>query len=152
VGVYDAKLTELVARVLGELGVTRAFVVHGADGLDEISLSGETFVSELRDGNVRNFTVTPEDFGLARAPLDAIHGGDAKHNAEITHKILGRSLPYRARGPQRDIVLANAAAAMVAAGKAADFLEGVRMASESIDSGAAREKLEALVAFTSAAA
>jgi anthranilate phosphoribosyltransferase len=152
VGVYDAKLTELVARVLGELGVTRAFVVHGADGLDEISLSGETFVSELRDGNVRNFTVTPEDFGLARAPLDAIHGGDAKHNAEITHRILGRSLLYRAHGPQRDIVLANAAAAMVAAGKATDFLEGVRMASESIDSGAAREKLEALVAFTSAAA
>jgi anthranilate phosphoribosyltransferase len=151
VGVYDRKLTELVAKALGELGVTRALIVHGADGLDEISLSGETYVSELRGGAVRNFTVTPEDFGLARAPLEAIRGGDAKENAGIMHKILGRSLLYRAHGPQRDIVLANAAATLVAAGRAADFLDGMRIATESIDSGAAREKLEALVAFTSAA-
>ena len=151
VGVYDRKLTELVAKALGELGVTRALVVHGADGLDEISLSGETYVSELRGSAVRNFTVTPEDFGLARAPLEAIRGGDAKENAGIMHKILGRSLLYRAHGPQRDIVLANAAATLVAAGRAADFLDGMRIATESIDSGAAREKLEALVAFTSAA-
>jgi anthranilate phosphoribosyltransferase len=150
VGVYDAKLTEFVAEVLGELGVRRAFVVHGADGLDEISLSGETFVSELRDGSVRTFTVTPEDFGLARAPLEAIRGGDAAENAAIMHKILGRSLLYREHGAARDIVLANAAAALVAAGRAGDFLEGVRIARESIDSGAAREKLEALVAFSSA--
>lgn len=149
VGVYDSKLTEFVAKVLGELGVRRAFVVHGADGLDEISLSGETFVSDLRDGTVRNFSVTPEDFGLRRAPLEAIRGGDAKENAGIAHKILGRSLLYRAHGPQRDIVLANAAAALVAAGRATDFLEGVRVATESIDSGAAREKLETLTAFTS---
>jgi anthranilate phosphoribosyltransferase len=147
VGVYDAKLTELVAKALGELGVSRALAVHGADGLDEISLSGETYVSELRDGVVRNFSVTPEDFGLARAPLDAIRGGDAKYNAEIMHQILGRSLVYRARGPQRDIVLANAAAALVVAGRATDFLGGVRVAIESIDSGAAREKLERLIAF-----
>jgi anthranilate phosphoribosyltransferase len=150
VGVYDAKLTEFVAEVLGELGVRRAFVVHGADGLDEISLSGETFVSELRDGSVRTFMVTPEDFGLARAPLEAIRGGDAAENAAIMHKILGRSLLYREHGAARDIVLANAAAALVAAGRAGDFLEGVRIARESIDSGAAREKLEALVAFSSA--
>jgi anthranilate phosphoribosyltransferase len=150
VGVYDANVTELVAKVLGQLGVSRALVVHGADGLDEISLSGETYVSELRDGAVRNFTVVPEDFGLKRAPLEAICGGDAKENAGIMHKILGRSLLYRAHGPQRDIVLANAAAALVVAGEAADFLEGVRIATESIDSGAAREKLEALVAFSSA--
>lgn len=149
VGVYDAKLTEFVAKVLGELGVRRAFAVHGADGLDEISLSGETFVSELRDGSVTNLAVTPEDFGLARAPLGAIRGGDAKENAEIMHKILGRSLLYREHGPQRNIVLANASAALVAAGRAKDFLDGVRIASESIDSGAAREKLEALVAFGS---
>lgn len=148
VGVYDAKLTEFVAKVLKDLGVRRALVVHGADGLDEISLSGETFISELRDGLVRTFTVTPEDFGLTRAPLEAIRGGDAKYNAEIMHKILGRSLLYREHGPQRDIVLANAAAALVAAGRAADFLDGMRIATESIDSGAAREKLEALVAFT----
>jgi anthranilate phosphoribosyltransferase len=149
VGVYDAKLTEFVAKVLGELGVRRAFVVHGADGLDEISLGGETFVSELRDGGVTNFTLTPEDFGLTRAPLEAIRGGDAKENAEIMHKILGRSLLYREHGPQRNIVLANASAALVAAGRATDFMEGARIASESIDSGAAREKLEALVAFGS---
>jgi anthranilate phosphoribosyltransferase len=147
VGVYDAKLTELVAKALGELGVSRALAVHGADGLDEISLSGETYVSELRDGVVRNFSVTPEDFGLARAALDAIRGGDAKYNAEIIHKILGRSLVYRAHGPQRGIVLANAAAALVVAGRATDFLGGVRVAIESIDSGAAREKLERLIAF-----
>jgi anthranilate phosphoribosyltransferase len=151
VGVYDAKLTEFVAEVLGELGVRRAFVVHGADGLDEISLSGETFVSELHDGKVRNFTVTPEDFGLVRAPLEAIRGGDAAENSAIMHKILGRSLLYREHGAARDIVLANTAAALVAAGRAGDFLEGVRIARESIDSGAAREKLEALVAFSSAA-
>jgi len=150
VGVYDAKVTGLVASTLGELGVKRAFVVHGADGLDEISLSGETHVSELREGTVRNFIVTPEDFGLRRAPLEAIAGGDAKQNAEIMHKILGRSLLYREHGPQRDIVLANAAAALVAAGRAKDFLDGVRIAAESIDSGAAREKLDALVAFSSA--
>ncbi len=150
VGVYDAALTEVVAKALGGLGVRRAFVVHGADGLDEISLSGETFVSELRNGTVRNFKVTPEDFGLTRAPLEAIRGGDAKFNAEIMHKVLGRSLLYREHGAARDIVLINAAAALVTAGRAADFLDGVRLACESINSGAAREKLEALIAFGSA--
>jgi anthranilate phosphoribosyltransferase len=147
VGVYDRTLTEVVAKALGGLGVRRAFVVHGADGLDEISLSGETYVSELRDGKVKNFTVTPEDFGLTRAPLETIKGGDAKFNAEIMHKVLGRSLLYREHNAARDIVLINAAAALVTAGRAADFLDGVRQARESIDSGAAREKLEALVAF-----
>ena len=150
-GVYDAKLTPLVAGALGELGVKRAMVVHGADGLDEISLSGETFVSEWRDGEVRNFSVTPEDFGLKRAPLEAIRGGDAKENAGIMHKILGCSLLYREHGAQREIVLANAAAALVVAGKAADFWRECGSRAESIDSGAAREKLEALVAFRSAA-
>jgi anthranilate phosphoribosyltransferase len=148
VGVYDARLTELVARALGELGVVRAIVVHGADGLDEISVSGETSVAELSAGAVRNYTVVPEDFGLRRAPLEAIRGGDAQHNAEIIHKILGRSLLYREHGPHREIVLANSAAALVAAGRATDFLDGVRLAQESIDSGAARTKLEALVAFS----
>jgi len=148
VGVYSAGVTELVARALGELGVSRAFVVHGADGLDEISISGETQIAELRDGTVRSFSVTPEDFGLRRAPLDAIRGGDAKQNAEIIHKILGRSMLYRDHGPHREIVLANAAAALVAAGSAHDFLDGVRLAAKSIDSGAAREKLDAFVAFS----
>jgi anthranilate phosphoribosyltransferase len=148
VGVYSAGVTELVARALGELGVSRAFVAHGADGLDEISISGETHISELRDGNVRNYTVTPEDFGVRRAPLDAIRGGDEKQNAEIIHRILGRSMLYRDHGPHREIVLANAAAALVAAGSAHDFLDGVRLAAKSIDSGAAREKLDAFVAFS----
>ena len=148
VGVYHADLTELIARALGELGVRRAFVVHGADGLDEISISGETAIAELRDGVVRRYMVTPEDFGLNRAPLEAIQGGDTKQNAQIIHKILGRSLLYRPHGAYRDIVLANAAAALVAAGHAADFLEGVSLATQSIDSGAARERLEALVAFS----
>ncbi len=148
VGVYDASLTELMARALGELGVRRAFVVHGADGLDEISIAGVTFVAELRDAVVRSYTVTPEDFGLRRAPLDAIRGGDATQNARIVHKVLGRSMVYREHSPHREVVLANAAAALVAAGCAADFLEGVRLARHSIDSGAAREKLEALIAFS----
>jgi anthranilate phosphoribosyltransferase len=150
VGVYDESLTELMARALGELGVRRALVVHGADGLDEISISGETRISELRDGVVRNYTVTPEDFGLHRSPLEAIRGGDARHNAEIIHKIFGRSMLYRPHGPYRDITLANSAAALVAAGRAGDFLEGVRLAAKSIDTGAARDKLEALVAFSQA--
>lgn len=148
VGVYHAGLTELMARALGELGVRRAFVVHGADGLDEISISGETAIAELRDGVVRRYAITPEDFGLHRAPLESIQGGDAKHNAEIIHKILGRSMLYRPHGPYRDIVLANAAAALVAAGRATDFVDGVSIATKSIDSGQARERLEALVAFS----
>jgi anthranilate phosphoribosyltransferase len=152
VGVYDASLTELVAQALGELGVQRALVVHGADGLDEISISGETSVAELRDAAVRSYTVVPEDFGLRRAPLEAIRGGDAAHNAEIIHKILGRSLLYREHGPHREIALANAAGALVAAGRATDFFDGVRIATESIDSGAARAKLEELVAFSQSAA
>lgn len=145
VGVYDAAVTELMARVLGELGVKRAFVVHGADGLDEISISGETDVSELRDGAVRNYRLTPEDFGVNRAPLEAIRGGDAKRNAEIILGLLGSA---RAHTPHRNIVLANASAALVAAGRAADFREGVALAAQSIDSGAAREKLERLIAFS----
>ena len=147
-GVYDASFTELMAKALGELGVRRAFVVHGADGLDEISLSGETSVAELRDGVVRSYTVAPEDFGLPRAPLEAICGGDAKHNAKIIHRVFGRPGHAHEHGSHRDIVLANSAAALVAAGRAKDFLEGVRYAAESIDSGAARARLEALIAFS----
>jgi len=147
-GVYDAGFTELLARALDKLGVRRAFVVHGADGLDEVSTSGDTSVAELRDGAVRSYTVTPEDFGVPRAPLEAIRGGDAANNAEIVHRILGRAGHAPERGPRRDIVLANAAAALVAAGRAKDFLEGIRCAAQSIDSGAARARLEALIDFT----
>ncbi len=152
VGVYDASLTELVAQALGELGVQRALVVHGADGLDEISISGETHIAELRDGAVRSYTVVPEDFGLRRATLEAIRGGDAAHNAEMIHNVLGSVSRGHEHGPHRDIVLANSAGALVAAGRATDFLDGVRLAAESIASGAARAKLEALVAFSQSAA
>jgi anthranilate phosphoribosyltransferase len=150
VGVYDAGVTDLMARALGQLGVGRAFVVHGDDGLDEISISAPTHVSELREGQVRNFTVTSGDFGLPSAPLESIRGGDAKHNSEIIHKIFGRSLLYREHGPHRNIVLVNASAALVAAGRAEDFREGVQLAARSIDSGEARERLDALIAFTQA--
>jgi anthranilate phosphoribosyltransferase len=152
VGVYEAGLTEVAARAIGELGAKRAFAVHGADGLDEISISEETQVAEWRDGVVRSFTVAPEDFGLPRAPLEEIRGGNAQENAQILHRIFGRSMLVKEHGPRRDIVLANASAALVAAGRAGDFLEGVRLAAHSIDSGAAREKLDALVKFTKSAA
>ena len=152
VGVYDSSLTELVAQALGELGVQRALVVHGADGLDEISISGETSIAELRDRKVRSYIVVPEDFGLRRAPLEAIRGGDAQHNAGIIRNVLGSASQPHEHGPHRDVVLANAAGALVAAGRATDFLDGVRLAAESIDSGAARAKLEALVAFSQSAA
>jgi anthranilate phosphoribosyltransferase len=142
-GVFSAEVVEKVASVLAELGVERAFVVHGAGGLDEISLAGETKVGEVRGGAVRVYQITPEDFGLSRAPISAISGGDAAYNADILRAILAGE-----RGPRRDIVIANAAAALVAAGRASDFREGARLAAESIDSGAARKKLDALIAFT----
>jgi anthranilate phosphoribosyltransferase len=142
-GVFSARLVEKLARVLAELGVERAFVVHGAGGLDEISLEGETKVGDVRRSAVRFYEVTPEDFGLERAPLSAISGGDATHNASIILAIFAGE-----RGPRRDIVVANAAAALVAAGRAAGFLEGARLAAESVDSGAAQKKLDALIAFT----
>jgi anthranilate phosphoribosyltransferase len=142
VGVFQRNATELLARALGELGVERAFVVHGLDGLDEITLSTETHISELRDGVVRNYTVAPEDFGLRRAPREALAGGTAEQNARIVRQVL-----QGAPGPQREVVLANAAAALVAAGCADGWREGVRLAERSIDSGAALAKLEALAAF-----
>ncbi len=143
-GVFSAEVVEKVASVLAELGVERAFVVHGAGGLDEISLAGKTKVGEVQGGSVRVYEVTPEDFGLSRAPISTIIGGDAPHNAGLLRAILAGE-----PGPRRDIVIANAAAAIVAAGRAADFLEGASLAAESIDSGAARKKLAALIAFTS---
>jgi anthranilate phosphoribosyltransferase len=142
-GVFSAEVVEKVASVLAELGVEHAFVVHGAGGLDEISLAGETKVGEVRGGTVRVYEITPEDFGLSRAPISAIFGGDAAYNAGILRAILAGE-----PGPRRDIVIANAAAALVAAGRASDFREGARLASESIDSSAARKKLDALIAFT----
>jgi anthranilate phosphoribosyltransferase len=151
IGVFDAAYVEPVARALGELGARRAFVVHGADGLDEISISGETAVAELRDGQVYTYTISPEDFGLRRAPIEALAGGDPSDNTKIIHKLFGRSLLFREHGPRRDILVANASAALVAAGRAKNFTEGVALAAQSLDTGAAREKLDALVSFTSSA-
>ncbi|HEV8587028.1 MAG TPA: anthranilate phosphoribosyltransferase [Methylomirabilota bacterium] len=143
IGVYSASLTEPLARVLSELGTVRAFVVHGADNLDEISNTGESRVSEVREGTVRTYTVRPEDFGLARASVKDLAGGDRLQNAEIIRGILAG-----APGPRRDIVLMNAAAALVAGGRARDLKDGVGVAARSIDSGEARGKLDALVALS----
>ena len=142
-GVFSDKVVEKMALTLSELDIERAFVVHGAGGLDEISLSGETTVGDVHRDVVRIYQVTPEDFGLERAPLEAFAGGDAAHNAELIRKIFSGE-----HGPCRDIVIANAAAAIVASGRAADFLEGAQLAAVSINSGEASKKLDALVAFT----
>jgi anthranilate phosphoribosyltransferase len=144
-GVFSAEVVDLMAATLAELGVEHAFVVHGAGGLDEISLAGETMIAEVRAGTVRKFAVTPEEFGVARAPLEAIRGGTAAENAALIRRVLSGEA-----GPARDIVVINAAAALVAAGSAANFREAAAMASAAILSGAASEKLARLRTFTNA--
>ena len=143
IGVYAASLTEPLARVLAELGTVRAFVVHGADNLDEISSTGESRISEVREGTVRSYTVRPEDFGLPRATIDDLQGGDRQQNAQIIRGVLDGE-----PGPRRDIVLMNAAAALVAGGRGRDLKEGAALAAQSIDSGAARNKLDDLIGFS----
>lgn len=140
IGVYSAALTETLAGVLATLGAERAYVVHGTDGLDEMTLTGPTKVSELKDGAVSTYRVSPGEVGLGQARADALKGGDADSNAAITLSVL-----KGAEGPARDIVLLNAAAAIVAGGKASDLREGVQVAAEAIDSGRAMAKLEALI-------
>ncbi len=142
-GIYDARWLEPVAVTLRDLGVRRAFVLQSRDGLDEASLSAETEVVEVHQSSIHRSTLTPEDFGLPRAPREALAGGDAETNARILDRVLaGES------GPQRDAALMNAALALVAADRAGDFREGVKLGAESIDSGTAREKLRALIEFT----
>jgi anthranilate phosphoribosyltransferase len=143
IGVYSPALTEPLARVLAELGTVRAFVVHGCDNLDEISNTGDSRVSEVREGQVRTFTVRPEDFGMARASIRELQGGDREQNAQIIRAVLEGE-----PGPRRDIVLMNAAAALVAGGRARELKEGVGLAAQSIDGGAARGKLQLLVALS----
>jgi anthranilate phosphoribosyltransferase len=143
IGVAALELTDKLARVLAELGTMRAFVVHGAGGLDEISNTGESRVAEVREGVVRSFSVRPEDVGLPPASLEDLLGGDREQNAQIIRELL-QGQP----GPKRDIVLMNAAAALVAGGRARDLKEGVALAASAVDSGAARSKLEALTSFT----
>ncbi len=145
-GVYAADLTGLLARALGNLGAAHAFVVHGMDGLDEITITDRTKISEFKDGTVTDYFVHPADFGFSPGKPEDLRGGDAKENAAITLEILNGK-----RGVRRDIVLLNAAAGIVASGKAPDLAEGIRLAGASLDSGAAFGKLEALKAFTNKA-
>ena len=142
-GVYAPDLTEKIALVLERLGTREAFVVCGEGTFDEISICGPTKVSHLKDGRVRTFNMTPEEYGFKRAAPEAIRGGNAGENARIIREILDSE-----KKPTRDMVLLNAAAAFVAAGFDGDFKEGIERAEHSIDSGRAREKLDSLVSFT----
>ena len=142
-GVSRKELAEPMARVLRNLGSTRAFVVHGADGLDEITTAGETHVTALDAGKIASYTVSPEQFGLRRVRPGALAGGEARQNAEITVAVLEGK-----QGPQRDVVLLNAAAALAVAGAVPDPQAGLQLAAHAIDSGAALEKLRRLQRFT----
>jgi len=147
VGVPKPELTELVARSLLQLGAERAWVVHGADGLDEISTTGYTKISECRDGAVNTFYLHPSDLGLQKSVPEALKGGEASANAVIARAILDGE-----KGPRRDIVLLNAGAALLVAGKTATIPEGIRMAAEAIDSGRAKQVLATLVRLSMVAA
>ncbi len=142
-GVYSAELTSPLAQVLGNLGAVHAFVVHGMDGLDEITITDKTRISEFVNNSVRDYFIHPSDFGIATGKAEDLKGGEAKENAAITLEILTGQ-----QGARRDIVLLNAAAGLVASGMAKDFPEGIRKAAESIDTGAAMKKLEQLKVFT----
>jgi anthranilate phosphoribosyltransferase len=137
IGVFDGALTEIVAGVLKKLGSEHVLVVHGEDGLDEITLTGPTAVTELKEGRIRSFTVRPEDFGLRRAGRESLTGGDAEANAVIAMDVLRGK-----KGACRDMVLLNGGAVAYVAGVAPSIADGIRMAAEAIDSGRALEKLE----------
>jgi anthranilate phosphoribosyltransferase len=139
-GVADGPLVEKMAVVLQSLGCDHVLVVHGEDGLDEITLTDKTRVCELKDGRISNYTISPEDFGLSRASMGSLKGGTAEENAEIVRGILGGD-----PGPQRDVVLLNAAAGLVAGDLAAGLEQGLELARDAIDSGRALAKLEKLV-------
>ena len=141
-GVFSADVMDLVAATLAELGVERAMVLHGAGGLDEISPAGETQIAEVRAGSIRRYTVSPEDFGVQRAPLHAIRGGTPEENAKLIRELLEGE-----RGAPHDAVVMNAAAALVVTDNAEDFRSAAEISAEAIASGAAREKLRQLVSF-----
>ena len=143
VGVFSRQWVQPLAQVLKNLGSESAWVVHGSDGLDEITLTGPTFVSELHHGDIRNFEVSPEDAGLSRCEPGALKGGDADANAIALQSVLdGKPSPYR------DVALLNAAAALIVAGRAKDLKEGVAIGAKSLDSGAANAKLKPLIAVS----
>ena len=143
VGVFDEKLTKPIAVVLGKLGCEHAFVVHG-NGLDEVTIEAETTVSEFKDGHVLTYIIKPTDFGMRLAKLSEIKGGTPQENADILLNIL----KGKDKGAKRDITLLNAAAAIVASGKADNIMVGIELAKESIDSGKALKKLEKLKEFS----
>jgi anthranilate phosphoribosyltransferase len=142
-GVYESRLAALLGNVLMHLGSHHCFVVHGMDGLDEITLTGKTQISEAKGGILSNYLLDPEEFGLTRVSAKQLAGGTPQENAVITRDMLqGR------KGPRRDIVCLNAAPALVAGRKASNLQEGFILAGQAIDSGAAAEKLDRLIAFT----
>ena len=143
VGVFDAARTEMMAETLRAVGTKSAYVVAGSDGIDEITITGPTRLSSITGNGVETCDVQPENFGLPRASLEQLQGGDVATNARLLLSVLEGE-----RSPYRDVVLANASAAFALAGKAQNFLEGVQLAADTIDSGAARAKLRALVDFT----
>lgn len=146
VGVYSWQWVEPVAHVLNKLGAEHVWVVHGHDGLDELTTTGSTDVAEVKNGTVTVFEITPQDAGLPPAKLSDLKGGDAAHNADAIRRVLDGE-----KGPFRDIVLLNAAAALIVGGKAKDLIDGVAKATRSIDSGLAKQALAKLVEITNAA-
>ncbi len=142
-GVYDPKLVPVLAEVAGRLGAERVLVVHGYPRMDEVSVSGRTLVGEFDGGSVRAYEIDPASVGIPRAGMDEIAGGDAEENARIAREVLSG-----AEGPRRDVVLMNAAAALLAAGACEDLAAGIEAARRSVDSGSARERLEALAAMS----
>ena len=144
-GVFSPDVLTLVAETLAELGITRAFVLHGAGGLDEVSLSGETQIAEVREQSITYFTVSPCDFGLEPAPREALRGGTPQENAALLRRIF-QGEP----GAPHDVVVMNAAAALVVSGVAENFLAGAQLADRAVSSGAALEKLQQLIRFTNA--
>jgi len=143
VGVSSAEIMELMANALGGLNTDHAFVVHGANGMDEVSISSRTYVVEMRQGEIRQFVISPEDFGIASAKIEAILGGDAAENAQIIESVFAGE-----RSARRDVVLLNSAPAIVAGGAAKTWKEGLQLAAEAIDSGAASKKLKELREFS----
>ncbi|MGB9178092.1 MAG: anthranilate phosphoribosyltransferase, partial [Pyrinomonadaceae bacterium] len=144
IGVWRRELAEPLAHTLAALGTERAWVVHGEDGLDEVTTAGKTFIAEAQEGSVRTFEIEPEDFGLERAHLEHLRGGDAEANAQTVHAVLAN----KRRDEAHSLVIANAAAALFVGGKAQDLREAARIAVESVESGAALKKLEQLIEAT----
>ena len=142
-GVYDRRWLEPLAKVLHALGTERAWLVHGEDGLDEITITGSTFICELKNGHVTDYSIAPEDFGIPRADVAAIKGGNAEENAEALRLLL-----QGVKNPYRDVVLLNAAAGLVIADKVKEMKDGIKLAAQAIDSGAALEKLHSLIEYT----